>query len=689
MVDRLRVTELDFDSIKTNLKSFLQQQDTFSDYDFDGSGLSVLLDILAYNTHYNAYYLNMVANESFMDTAVLRDSVVSLAKTLGYTPYSIKAPTATINFTANSDSSSTGTLTVPRGFSFLSEQIDNKSYNFVVLEDTLVTKSNSQYVFSNLDISEGQFVSYNFSHSATSNPKQVFTLPDSNIDTTTIKVSVIPNVSNTATSTYSKVSDVLDVGPTSEVYFLQEGKNGQFQIYFGNDSVGKKLNDGATIAVSYLVTNGQSANKANNFVSSGTLVDSLNEILDDQLINSVSSASGGASRETVDSIKFSAPNQFTTQNRLVTKKDYETFIVKELPSIEAISIWGGEDNVPIVYGKVFVSLKPKANFFISETEKSRIIDDVLKPKGIIGVNVEIVDPDFTYLLVTNVVKYDPRKTTLTAEALKDAIRNSILSFNSNFLNTFDSTFTESKFSEAIDDTETNAIIGSQVDVRLQKRITPVIGTSSYEIKFNEELKRGTSSDRLVSTKFSGFDNTGTPREVEFEEVPQSSTGISRINIDDPGYGYSVAPTLTITGDGKGAKAEAVIAGGEIKSVNIIDRGVDYTSATITLTGGDGIGCKLSVAVDAKNGTIRTIFFDEDGNRQIINDNAGDIDYENGIIEINTIRITSVPSSADVDGLIRFTIGSETGVIESTRNNIIAIDPEDATSISTTLESVTS
>ena len=689
MVDRLRVTELDFDSIKTNLRSFLQQQDAFSDYDFEGSGLSVLLDLLAYNTHYNAYYLNMVANESFIDTAILRDSVVSLAKSLGYTPFSIKAPTATINFTANSSSSTTGTLTVPRGFGFISEQIDNKTYNFVVLEDTLVTKSNDQYIFTNLPISEGQLVSYNFTHNASNNPKQIFTLPDSNIDTGTIRVSVVPNISNTAVSIYSKVTDILDVGPTSDVYFLQEGKNGQFQIYFGNDSVGRKLNDGATVAVSYLVTNGTAANKANNFVSTATLVDSLSETMDDLQLISVSAASGGASRESVDSIKFSAPNQFTTQNRLVTKKDYETFIVKELPSIEAISVWGGEDNVPVVYGKVFVSLKPKANFFISETEKLRIINEVLKPKGIIGVDVDIVDPEFIYLLVTNNVRYDPRKTTLTPESLKDSIRNSIISFNSNFLNTFDSTFTESKFSEAIDDTETNAIIGSRVKVRVQKRVKPIIGVSSYEIKFNEELERGSGSTGLTSTKFFSFDNAGTSQAMQFEEVPQSSTGISRIEIEDPGFGYSVAPTLTIEGDGKGAKAEVVLSGGEISSVNILDRGVDYTTATVTLTGGDGIGAELKVAVDERNGTIRTLFFDSDGNRQIVNENAGTIDYEEGILNIDPINISSVPTSADSEGLIRFTIGSESGVIQSTRNSIVAIDIEDPVSITTTLESVTS
>jgi hypothetical protein len=232
MADRLRVTELDFDTIKNNLKAFLNQQSEFTDYDFEGSGLNILLDILAYNTHYNAYYLNMVANESFLDTAILRDSVISHAKTLGYTPHSTRASVATINFTANSATSTSGTLTLPAGFGFLSNQIDSKPYNFVVLEDTTVTKANSTYYFENLEIYEGQLTTYRFTHNSASNPKQVFTLPDANIDTTTIKVQVSPSSGNTQLAVYNLVSDILDVNATSEVYYLQENKSGKYQIYF-------------------------------------------------------------------------------------------------------------------------------------------------------------------------------------------------------------------------------------------------------------------------------------------------------------------------------------------------------------------------------------------------------------------------------------------------------------------------
>ena len=251
MADRLRVTELDFDTIKTNLKTFLNQQAEFTDYDFDGAGLSVLIDLLAYNTHYNAYYVNMVANEAFLDTALLRDSAISHAKTLGYVPHSARAPVAYVNITINTGSTDKSTLVLPEGFSFLSNQIDSKAYNFVVLEngvsDLNISKTGTQFIFENIAIYEGQLITYNFTYNQASNPKQTFTLPDANIDTTTLKVRVQPSVSNTATTVYTKVTDVLDVTASDEVFFLQESRNGNYQIYFGNDVVGKSLPDGAIV----------------------------------------------------------------------------------------------------------------------------------------------------------------------------------------------------------------------------------------------------------------------------------------------------------------------------------------------------------------------------------------------------------------------------------------------------------
>jgi len=685
MVDRLKVTELDFDTIKTNLKTFLNQQSEFTDYDFEGSGLSVLIDLLAYNTHYNAYYLNMVANESFLDTALLRDSTVSHAKTLGYVPYSASSPVAIINFNVTASSNTAATLTIPAGFTFLSNQIDSKSYNFVVLNDTTVTKSNTTYSFENLEIYEGQLVTYSFSYNSASNPKQIFTLPDTNIDTDTIKVVVSPSAANTASSVYNNITDILDVAASSEVYFLQENRDGKYQIYFGNDIVGKSIADGSTVAVTYLLTNGTAANKANNFVATATLQDSLSVSQTNFTITPVSAASGGAERESVDNIKFSAAAQFSTQNRLVTFKDYESYILNNYPNIDSISVWGGETNDPPVYGKVFISMKPKSNYYISEAEKQRIIDEIITPKAIVAVQSQILDPEYLYLIVENKVQYDPKKTTNSETSIKNSIRNAIISYRDRELNKFDSRFVLSKLQDDVDETDWNSIIGSETVVRVQKRFEPTVGSSkSYTINFNVPIHRGTITNKLTSTEFSVNDSDGVTRIVTFDEIPQSFSGIASILVTNPGTGYTTAPTVTITGDGTGATATATIVNGAIQKIEITNRGIDYTRAIVTITGGNGYGATATAVIDARTGVLRTIYYDTNAERQVVDSTAGEINYDTGIITINDINVRSVSSD---DGLIRLTIEAEKGIIQSNRNTIITIDETDPTSIVTTLETI--
>ncbi len=678
MVDRLRVTELDFDTIKNNLKNFLKQQSEFQDYDFEGAGLSVLLDILAYNTHYNAYYLNMVANEAFLDTSLLRDSAVSHAKTLGYTPYSTRSPVAIIDFSIESNNSTTGTCTLPEGFSFLSNQIDSKAYNFVVISDTTVTKSNTQYVFENLEIYEGQLITYSFNYDAGSNPKQTFLLPDANIDTTTLKVTVTPNASNTATTVYSKVTDVLDISATTECYFLQEQRNGLFQIYFGNDVVGKSLSDGAIVSVTYLVTNGVAANKANNFVATATVTDSLGAGLSNFTITPQSAASGGADRESVDQIKFSAAAQFSTQNRLVTYKDYETYILNNYPNIDSISVWGGETNEPPVYGKVFISMKPKENYFISEAEKQRIIDEIITPKAIIAVQSQILDPEYLYLILEIQAKYDPKKTTASETTLKTNIRNAVLGYADTYLNKFGSKLIDSKLESAVDDVDLNAIIGNELITRVQKRFEPTLNTNkTYTVNFNVPLHRGTISNKLTSTEFDVLDFGGTRRTVTLDEIPQAYSGISAISVTNPGTGYTTAPTITITGDGTGATAVATIVNGRIQEITLTNRGINYTRAIVTISGGNGYGATAIASIDAKIGALRTIYYDTSAQLQIVSNTAGTIDYENGVVSLSDIKILSVNSS---DSLIRLSIEADEAILESTRNTIITIDETDPVSI---------
>jgi hypothetical protein len=674
---RLQITDLDFDQIKNNLKSYLQQQSEFTDYDFEGSSLGVLLDILAYNTHYNAYYLNMVANEAFLDTAILRDSVVSHAKTLNYIPYSYSAPRAITTITVETNDTIPGTLTLSRGQTFSSNLIDNMSYNFTTLQDHTVTKSGTQFVFENVSLYEGRLVNYNFSFTRNSNPKSIFQLPDNNIDTNTLYVTVTDNVGNTATQVYNHVSDVLDVEPTTNAYFIQEARNGNYEIYFGDGVIAKQLVDGSTVSVSYLITNGTTANKANGFVPDGPI--GIYSIVD-VVVNDI--AAGGAIREPVDSVKYSAAAQYATQNRLVTFKDYETYIRSKYPSIDSLSVWGGETDIPPVYGKVYISLKPKTNYFISETEKQRIITDIINPKSIVAVQSEIRDPEYLYLIVETSVQYDPKKTTLKEDAIKTNIRNSILSYRDTNLNRFGASFVLSKLQEAVDTTDTNSIIGSEATVRVQRRFEPNIGNSaSYTVKFNVPIHRGTITNKLKSTEFDVFDTSGVRRTAQFDEAPQSYTGISEILVTNPGVGYTTAPTVTISGDGSNATAEAVIVNGRIQKILVTNRGIEYTQATVSITGGNGYGAEALVVVDAKVGVLRTIYYDSLAQRQIINANAGTIEYDNGIVNINDIRFLSVSSS---DNLVQLTIEAEKGIIQSIRNTILTIDQDDPISIVTTL-----
>jgi len=674
---RLNISDLDFDQIKQNLKSYLQQQNTFQDYDFEGAGLSVLLDILAYNTHYNSYYLNMVANESFLDTAILRDSVVSHAKTLGYTPHSITASEALINITIETSNTTPDVITIARGTLFSSSLIDTQSYNFVTLEDVTATKSNTAFFFESVKIYEGSLPTYSFTYNQNSNPKNTFTLPDADIDTTTIKVSVVPNSGNTLTQVYTAVTDILEVNSESTVYFLQEAKNGQFQLSFGDGVLGKALDDGSIVSVSYLITSGDAANKADAFVPNSS-INGLTNIT----ITTVTVAAAGSARESIDSIKFGAAAQFSTQNRLVTFTDYETFLKRSYPNIDSLSVWGGEDETPPVYGKVYVALKPKENYFITETEKQRIIDEIIKPKSIVAVSTEIVDSEFLFILVENSVQYDKTKTTSTPVSIKDAIKNSIINYRDNFLNKFGSTFVLSKMQDNIDSVDLNTIIGSETKLKLQKRFEPSLNSAStYQIEFNAPLKRGTTTNKMVSSNFDVNDDTGTLRNVIIEEIPESQTGISDIQVINAGSGYTTAPTVTITGDGIGATASAVIVNGRIQSIAITNRGINYSRAIITISGGNGSEGVATAVLDGRFGTLRIVYFDDNAERQVVNSNAGSINYDTGLIILTNLNIISL---ATFDNLVRLTIESEKGIVKSFRNTIITLDDTDPTSITTEL-----
>lgn len=676
--NRTIITQLDFDTIKENLKTFLQSQSQFSDYNFEGSGLNILLEILALNTHYNAYYLNMAVNEAFLDTAVLRDSVVSHAKMLGYTPYSIHASKAIVDLYANVKNNDS-IITLPRGFTFRAEILDNQSHQFVLLEEQSASAANGKFYFENLEIYEGSLITYDFTYNATTNPKKTFSLADSNIDTESIIVQVRTSDANTDIAVYTLASDILDIDDTSQIYFLQESIGGKFQIYFGDGIIGKELIDGSIITVSYLVTNGETADNLSNFVATASVGSYT-----DFNITTISNSTGGSQRQSVDSIKYSAVAQYSTQNRLVTIKDYEIYLQNKYPSIQSLSIWSGAEETPPVYGKVFVSIKPKNNYYLSETEKQSIIDNILQPKTMISISTEIVDPEYLYVLIHVDAKYNKNKTTLSNQQIKNAIRDKILTYNENNLNKFSGILIVSRLQDEIDSAD-NSIIGNDVTLKLQKKFTPILNTSyTYNIKFNVPLRKGTSGNKLTSSEFYMKDINNTTRLVALEEIPNSDTGISAINVVTPGYNYTSAPTVTITGDGYGAEAIAKIVNGKIESFEITKRGFDYSKAVVTITGGGGTGASGAVIVDAKIGELRTVYFDANAERKIVNSSAGTINYHTGEIKLSDLKILSTVENTET---IKITIESQLGLLESYKNTILYMDPTDPSTIEVNLTQV--
>jgi hypothetical protein len=683
MADRLQVTELDFDSIKTNLKNFLKQQSEFVDYDFEGSGLNVLLDILAYNTHYNSYYVNMVANESFLDTALLRNSVVSHAKKMGYTPRSTKSSKAIINVSVDSGSSNSGSLTIETGQAFLSNLIDGRSYKFIALDDVTVSKTSNNFIFTSLPIYEGELVSYNYTHNQSSNPTQLFVLQDANIDTSTLKVTVRPSSSNTQITVYNKATEVINVAQTDAVYFLEEGKNGKYQIFFGDDVVGKKLPDGAIVTATYLVTSGSTPNGANNFTITSTL-GGYSTIS----INSTSAASGGAIRETVDEIKYAAPLSLTSQNRAVTKNDYIRLIQQKYPAFEAVNVWGGEENDPPIFGKVFISAKPKLGFEVTQTEKDFVVNKIIKPISVMTVTPEVVDVDYNYLKLVSKVYYDPAKTATNSATLQTGVINTIKTYCDTELNQFNNIFKSSGMKTAID-RFSGAILSNDLDVFISKKFLPdLINSDSYVIDFGVELQQGTTLDNFYSSpNFTMIDEDGVSRVCYFEEIPSSYTGLESIAVTNPGINYTGTPTIEIVGDGTGAQAFATIVNGKIKSITVTNPGIGYTSVAIRIIGGNGqLGVGEGV-LQGRYGQLRIVYFKADevssqNTKVVLNANrnngvVGVIDYAMGKITITDFNPSAVN---DVFGYLSLNIRPKATTIKSEKNKMLVLDADDPTAV---------
>lgn len=471
--NKLVVSDLDFDNIKSNLKAFLQDQPEFSDYNFEGSGFAVLLDVLAYNTHYLGFNANMLANEVYLDSADIRKNIVSLAKMLGYTPSSVRAPSANISIVVNNATGSS--LTMDKGTTFTST-VDGTTYQFVTNQESTITPLDGVYRFSDISIYEGTLVTYRYTVDST-DVDQKFIIPSVNADTSTLKVTVQNSSVDATSSVYTLATGVRSLDNTSKVYFLQETDTGKFQIYFGDGVLGRKLSDGNIVILEYVVTNKEEANGAATFTLSSS-IDGFSNVS----VTTNSVAQGGSEAESKESIRFNAPLQYAAQDRAVTATDYETLVRSLYPNALSISAWGGEEDETPIYGVVKISIKAASGSTLTNQTKTEIVNS-LRQYNIASVRPVIVDPETVSVILNSTVRFDSKLTTKTAATIKSDVISSLTNYNTNILQRFDGIFRYSKVTGLIDDADAS-IVSNITTVRVRKSFTPSFNTSTrYDIYF--------------------------------------------------------------------------------------------------------------------------------------------------------------------------------------------------------------
>ena len=495
--NKLVVSDFDFDNIKSNLKTFLQDQTQFSDYNFEGSGFAILLDTLAYNTHYLGFNANMLANELYLDSADIRKNIVSLAKMLGYTPASPRAPIANVNILLNNATGAS--VTMDKGTVFTST-VEGLTYQFVTNEDVTITPADGVYRFSNVNLYEGTLVTYRYTVDS-SDVDQKFIIPSVNADTSTLKVTVQTSSVDTSISTYTLATGLKSLTATTKTYFLQETDTGKFEIYFGDGVLGQNLADGNIVILEYIVTNKTEANGASIFTLSGS-IDSFTNVS----VSTNSSAQGGSEAETKESIRFNAPLQYTAQDRAVTTTDYETIIKSIYPNALSVSAWGGEDDETPVYGVVKIAIKAASGSTLTDATKQNIITS-LQPYNVASVRPEIIDPETTSIILSVNAKYDKKSTIKTAETLQSEIINAITDYNTNTLQSFDSVFRYSKLTGIIDDVD-NAILSNITTLNIRKSFTPTLNSSTrYDIYFRNAIYNPHSGHQAILSS-TGFTVAG-------------------------------------------------------------------------------------------------------------------------------------------------------------------------------------
>ena len=475
---KINVNELDFDQIKSNLKTFLQGQNEFSDYDFEGSGMSVLLDVLAYNTHYHSLYTNLAVNEMFLDSARKRSSVVSLAKMLGYLPRSSRAPTAKVNITVSAPTGSPSSLTLSANSAF-SSVVDAVTYTFYNTEaTTIIPNASGAYIFQNVTLTQGTPLTFTYTVATGTR----FIIPNSDIDISTLTVRVQETAGSSSYTSYTFANNITEVGPTTRAFFLKEIDDELFEVYFGDDIVGYKPSTGNIVLFNYFVTDKTAANGARVFTFDGTGIGGGTVS-----VNTITAAEGGQDIEDIDSIRFNAPRSYSAQNRAVTAEDYKVILPQLFSNIDSINVWGGEDNNPPVYGKAFIAIKPLSGETLSNATKEQIKTTILKGKNVVSIIPEVVDAQYLYIVPNTTIYYNPQQTNRSEELLKTLVRDTIINYNDTDLNRFDGMFRFSKLSRLIDASE-ESILSNITTIVLKRSFTPTFNTrTSYVITVDNPI----------------------------------------------------------------------------------------------------------------------------------------------------------------------------------------------------------
>ena len=605
-----KFTNLDFDQIKTSIKDYLRANSTFSDFDFEGSNFSVLIDTLAYNTYITAFNSNMIVNESFLDSATLRENVVSLARNIGYTPRSRTAARATISFTV-STSENTPTLTLQRGLVCVGNANDT-TYTFSIPENITATVVDGVASFSNIDVYQGTYLTKRFDYDGSLD--QRFILDNSFIDTSTLTVYVRKTTESGLGIEYAGIDNILQTDGNSRIYILQEVQDEKYEIRFGDGIIGKKLGDqvggdGTVITANYIISDGEEGNGASVFSFSGSIVTASNTLINpgNITITTNQASQNGSSIEPINSIKYYAPRMYSAQNRAVTSRDYEAIIKRIYPETESVAVVGGEELDPPEYGNVLLSIKPKNGSFVSDFNKSRILSQ-LKQYTVSGINPRIVDLKILYVEIDSSVYYNSTQVS-SADSLKTRVLNGLTKYSESLdLNKFGGRFKYSKVLRVIDDTDT-AITSNITKVKIRRDLKASLNQfAQYELCFGNRFHVNPTGLNIKST---GFKISGESSTVYLTDTPTIASGGRDItNVSDAGNLFLTRPT----------------------NLNV------------------------------KKGVISVVKMDSTGNRTTIIKDAGTVDYEKGEIILSTINITSTtkengiieiqafPESNDVVGL---------------------------------------